>query len=421
MDSLNKNLILFIDSCFEEELYQSGLEILDVVFVPNDENYGSMPFIPERYLLILINLIIQNDNTNQISQKAAQLLYRIICSKKLSKNDLYNQWSWMFCHQVRARKFKKSIDTTNMDDLNMQNNLQLSSIESIFSRFPNVWKLIQHCFEEPSISLYILLNCIISILELDYQEYLKESEKELEKMLFISSLKSNDREKPDIKQVLAVIFANIDLEDYEYPLSFNSIMGTSVKGNAIKSIESMMLRKRLLSMTYNVIYSLPKNINKFDFENELSIYLKNLEINKFIFYLSNIIPSPLKSNLCHMLLVKYSVHSKLSRHFMELSTDMLRLWPSIASQVKLGLLEKAKYSFLLQMLLRSIFNDILLKKSTQEEQQAMYLAKMKRIASFNDEFEKIKQKDKITSEYLYIKDVFEQSEHIISLILKQIS
>ncbi|EMR11637.1 hypothetical protein PNEG_00075 [Pneumocystis murina B123] len=421
MDSLDKNLILFIDSCFEEELYQSGLEILDVVFIPNNENYGPMPFLPERYLLILINLIIQRDNTNQISQKAAQLLYRIVYSKKFSKNELYDQWSWMFCHQVRARKFRKLIDTTNIDDLNLQSNLQLNSIESIFSKFSNVWRLIQYCFEEPSTTLYILLNCIVSILELDYQEYSKESEKELEKMLFISSLKNNDREKPNIKQVLAAIFANIDLENYEYPLSFSSIMETSIKGNVIKSIESMMLRKRLLYLTYNVIYSLPKNINKFDFENELSIYLKKLEINKFIFYLSNVIPSPLKSNLCHMLLVKYSVHSKLSRHFLELSIDMLKLWPSIASHVKLGLSEKAKYSFLLQMLLKNIFNDILLKKITQEEQQAMYLAKMKRIAGFNDEFEKIKQKNKITSKYLHIKDVFEQSEYIISFILKQIS
>ncbi|QSL64362.1 hypothetical protein MERGE_001662 [Pneumocystis wakefieldiae] len=421
MNSLDKNIILFIDSCFEEELYQTGLEILDVVFMPNNDNCDFMPFLPERYLLILINLILLKDDTSHISQKAAQLLYRIVCSKKLSKNELYDQWSWMFCHQVRARKLGKFIDTTDIDDLNLQNNSQLNSIESIFSKFSNVWRLIQYCFEEPSTALYILLNCIVSILELDYQEYSKESEKELEKLLFISSLKNNDREKPNIKQALAAIFANIDLEKYEYPLSFPSIMKTSIEGNVMKSIESMMLRKRLLFLTYNVIYSLPKNINQFDFENELSIYLKKMEINKFIFYLSNVIPSPLRSNLCHMLLVKYSVHSKLSRHFLELSTDMLKLWPSIASQVRLGLLEKAKYSFLLQTLLRSIFNDILLKKITQGEQQAMQLAKTKRIAGFNDEFEKIKQNNKITSEYLYIKDVFEQSEYIISIILEQIS
>ncbi|KAG4303525.1 hypothetical protein PCANB_000112 [Pneumocystis canis] len=424
MGLLDKNLILFVDSCFEEELYQSGLEILDVVLIPkNDENFKFIPSLPEKYLFLLLNLIVQKDYTNHISQRAAMLLNRIIYSKKSSKNELNEQWFWMFCHHGRSQRFKLLINNTNIDESDIHNNLKLNFKESIFSKFSDIWELIQHCFEELSPELYILLNFIVFILEIDWKEYSREdSKKELEKTLLMNSFKSNDREKPDIKQVLIAIFANIDLENYEYPLSLSNITESSNKKKIfkIKSIESMMLRKRLLHLVYNAISALPKNFNKFDFENELSIYFKNLEINKFIFYFSNTIPSSLKINLCHLLLVKYSIHSKLSKHFSELSIDLLKLWLSSVPQAKLGLSEKAKYSFLLQTLLKQIYNDLLSKKITKEEKQAIYIAKINRTNRFNEEIKKIGKKG-ITQNDLDIQNIFEHSEYIINHILDKIS
>ncbi|KAG4306535.1 hypothetical protein PORY_000523 [Pneumocystis oryctolagi] len=421
MSALNKDLVLFIDSCFEEELYQSGLEILDVVLIPkNNGDLSSIPFLPKRHLYSLLNLIIQKDHANYISQKAAQLLYRIIYSKRLCKNELNNQWCWLFSYNKCTKRSKELVDSANIDHLNAYDNLQLNFTDSIFSKFSNIWKLIQYCFEELSPHLYILLDCIITILEIDFQEHSKAPVKELEKTLLLNSFKNNDREKLDIKQILAVIFTNIDSEEYEYSLSSDTKELSDKKKNVITSLESMMLRKRFLHLIYDTVCALPIYFNKFSFENELSIYFKNLEINKFILYFSNAIPSTLKINLCHLLLVKYSVHSKLSKPFSELSIDLLKLWPTIVPQAKLKLSEKAKYSFLLQTLLKHIHNDITLEEITQEEKHAIFAARTNRILRFNDEIKKIKEKNKISQNDLCIQNIFEHSEFIINLILEPI-
>ncbi|KAG5519655.1 hypothetical protein PMAC_001811 [Pneumocystis sp. 'macacae'] len=422
MDTISENLVLFIDSCFEEELYYSGLEILDVILIPKKNgNLEFIPLLPERHLCVLMNLIIQKNHENHyISQKAAQLVYRIIYSKKFYKNELNNQWFWMFSYNKYFQKSKRVNNNTNINYLNLQDNSQLSFTKSFFSKFSNIWELIQYCFKELSPYLCIFLDCIITILEIDWKEYSKqESEKGLEETLLMNSFKNNNKEKPDIKQVLLSIFNNIELEEYKYLLSSNATeLSSEEKMNSVKPIESMILRKRLLHLIYDAICNLPTYFNKFEFENELSIYLKNLEINKFIFYFSNAFSSFLRISLCHLLLVKYSIHSKLSKHFSELSTDMLKLWPTITPHAKLGLSERAKYSFLLQMMLRYIYRNNLLKESI-EERQALNIAKNNRVLRFNEEIKKIREKNKITDSILYIQNIFEYNEYIISFILEK--
>ncbi|CCJ28490.1 unnamed protein product [Pneumocystis jirovecii] len=425
MNTIDENLILFIDSCFEEELYYSGLEILDVVLMPKkNENLEFIPFLPEKYLRVLMNLIIQKSHENyHISQKAAQLVHRIIYSKKLYRNELNTQWFWMFSHNKRSQRSKRQDNDINTDYLDMQDNMQLNLTKSIFSKFSNIWELVQQCFNESSPYLYVFLDCIITILEMDWKEYSEqEFEKELEKTLLMNSFKNDNKEKPDIKQILTAIFNNIESEEYKCPLSSNIVeLPDEKKTSSVKSIESMMLRKRFLYLIYDAVCSLPTYFNQFNFENELSIYLKNLEIDKFIFYFSNAIPPSLKINLCHLLLVKYSIHSKLSKHFSELSIDMLRLWPTIASQAKLRLPEKAKYSFLLQLMLKHVYKNHVSKKSTQEEKQAIEIAKNNRVSLFNEEIKKIREKNKITDNVLHIQNIFEHSEYFEPFLVETIN
>ncbi|KAG4303676.1 hypothetical protein PCK1_000194, partial [Pneumocystis canis] len=75
---------------------------------------------------------------------------------------------------------------------------------------------------------------------------------------------------------------------------------------------------------------------------------------------------------------------------------------------KICLWLKAKYSFLLQTLLKQIYNDILSTKITKEEKQAIYVAKINRMTRFNEDIKKIEKKG-ITQKDLDIQNVFEHS------------